>query len=56
VTRRILASGILLGALGGLAVPAFANEPKREKICIKQQTLLPEGYCITWNDPANQNR
>ena len=54
MTRRILAAGIL-ATMGALAVPAFAEDPppqpKRQKICIKQATVLPNGYCITWIDP-----
>jgi len=54
MTRRILAAGIL-ATMGALAVPALAEDPpppQRQKICIKQATVLPNGYCITWIDPT----
>jgi hypothetical protein len=55
MTRRILAAGILV-TMGALAVPALAEDPPpqpRQKICIKQPTVLPNGFCITWIDPTS---
>jgi hypothetical protein len=55
MTRRILAAGILV-TMGALAAPALAEDPapqpSRQKICVKQPTVLPNGFCITWIDPT----
>ena len=53
--RRLIVAGTLAAALGGgLVAPALAgtDTPQREKICVAQPTLLPDGYCITWNNPG----
>jgi hypothetical protein len=55
VNRRLLITAFVAAALGGgLAAPALADDgdPQRDKICVKQPTLLPNGYCITWIDPT----
>jgi hypothetical protein len=56
VNRRLIVAGTLTVALGGaLVAPALAaptTEQKREKVCVSQPTLLPDGYCITWNNPV----
>jgi hypothetical protein len=56
VNRRLIVAGTLTVALGGaLVAPALAGTPteaKREKVCVSQPTLLPDGYCITWNNPV----
>jgi hypothetical protein len=53
VNRRLIVAGTLAAALGGaLVAPALASEPQRQKVCVSQPTLLPDGYCITWNNPV----
>jgi hypothetical protein len=58
VNRRLIIVGTIAAALGGgLVAPALAGtgaEPQREKICVAQPTLMPDGYCITWNNPFGQ--
>jgi hypothetical protein len=56
VNRRLIVAGTLAAALGGaLVAPALAGsttEPQRQKVCVSQPTLMPDGYCITWNKPV----
>ncbi|HUR15211.1 MAG TPA: hypothetical protein VM097_12040 [Mycobacteriales bacterium] len=52
--RLVLAGAVVAVLGGGLAAPALAgtdSTPQRDKVCVQHPSLLPEGYCITWNNP-----
>ena len=58
MNRRLVLAAVLATALGGgLAAPALASSPDttRHKICIDHKKLLPEGFCIVWDDPTGQD-
>jgi hypothetical protein len=60
VNRRLLLAGVLAALLGGgLVGTASASSPAsvdttRHKVCIDHQVLLPDGFCVVWDDPLNK--
>lgn len=58
MNRRLVLASVLAVAICGSAAPALASgaEPRREKLCVTQPTVVPEGFCITWIDPAGPAR
>ena len=60
MTRRLVLAGVLTTLLGGgLLGTAHASAPASpdttsHKICIDHQVLLPNGFCVVWDDPLNK--
>lgn len=54
MNRRLLVAGILVMTVGGgLVSSAMAAQPDatRHKICVDHKQLLPNGFCVVWDDP-----
>lgn len=59
MNRRLILTGLVATVLGcGLVAPALAEdpEPQRQKLCVKQATIFPDGYCVVWDKPLGQDR
>ena len=60
MNRRLVLAGALTALLGGgLLGSANASTPAsvdstRHKICVDHQVLLPNGFCVVWDDPLNK--
>lgn len=58
MNRRLALTALVVSILGcGLVAPALAEDPpERQKVCVKQATIFPDGYCVVWDKPRGADR
>jgi hypothetical protein len=61
VNRRLLLAGALVAVLGGgVAGVASADTPALDsashKVCVDHQVLMPNGFCVVWDDPLGSTK